>query len=332
MKLSKCAAALIVTSFLVTGCSSGSKTVKEDDKFVIASLSNDDNEKNIFADDVFDDIISTASGKSAYFDAVLQQLIDQKFPIDDDMETDADTTIQQIQDYYENYYGDDAQDTLEQALSYSGFESLDEYREYMVRAYQRSNFLLAYVKDNFDEVFDDYYTQASPREASIIKISMTDVENPTEEESAKLSEVTALLQTSKSFDEIATDYSDDENTNQNKGKLGIVDTTSQLSDTYGDDVKSQILALGQDEVSEPIKGSDGYFIVKVTNTDKDSIKEQTKKDLSIDTPLIAYDDYMSYLAFQSYDLEYEDDDAKAIIEEVINDALTERENSRGGTQ
>ena len=31
MKLGKCAAALVVTSFLLTGCQNGSKTVKEDD-------------------------------------------------------------------------------------------------------------------------------------------------------------------------------------------------------------------------------------------------------------------------------------------------------------
>ena len=126
MKLGKCAAALVVTSFLLTGCQNGSKTVKEDDKFVISSLSKDDKEKNIFADDVFDDIISTASGKSAYFDAALQQLIDQKFPVDEDMETDADNTITQIQEYYESSYGDDAEEYLESALSSSGFESLDE--------------------------------------------------------------------------------------------------------------------------------------------------------------------------------------------------------------
>ena len=51
---------------------------------------------------------------------------------------------------------------------------------------------------------------------------MTDVENPTADETAKLSEVTALLSSSKSFGDIAKDYSDDTNTNKNKGKLGIV--------------------------------------------------------------------------------------------------------------
>ena len=202
----------------------------------------------------------------------------------------------------------------------------------MVEAYQRTNFLLAYVEDIFDNVFDDYFTQATPREVSIIELAMSDVENPTEEESAKLSEVTALLSSSKSFADIATDYSDDTNTNKNKGRLGIVDTTSYLSETYGEDVESTIFSLGQDQVSDPIKRESGYYIVKVTNTDKDSIKKQTKKDLSIDTPLIAYDSYMVYDAYQSYDLKYDDKETEKIINEVISNALEERETSRGGSE
>ena len=95
MKLGKYAAALVVTSFLLTGCGN-SKTVKEDGKYVVASLSKDKKDKNIFADDIFEDITNTTSGKSAFFEAVLQQLMDDKFPIDDDMETDAKRTVDQI--------------------------------------------------------------------------------------------------------------------------------------------------------------------------------------------------------------------------------------------
>lgn len=332
MKLGKCAAALVVTSFLFTGCQSSSKTVKEDGKYVVASLNSGKKDKNIFADDVFKDIVSTASGQSAYFNAVLQQLMDQKFPIDDDMKTDANATVEQIQTYYESSYGDNAEAQLKTALSSSGFNSLDEYRENMIRVYQRCNFLLAYVEKNFDEVFDDYFTQASPREASIIKISMTDVEKPTEEETAKLNEVTALLSSSKSFEDIAKDYSDDTNTNKNKGKLGIVDTTSSISSTYGSDVETKLLALGEGETSEAIKGESGYYFVKVTNTNKDSIKKTTKKNLSIDTPLIAYDQYMSYIVYQSYKVEYDDKDVETLINKVVNEALKERETSRGGTE
>lgn len=332
MKLGKCAVAFVVTSFLLTGCQNNSKTVTDDGKDVIASLEKGDKTKNILADDVFNDIISTASGKNTYFDAVLQQLIDQKFPVDDDMETDADETISQVKNYYESNYGEDYEEYLNQALTSSGFESMDQYREYMIQAYQRSNFLLDYVEKNFDEVYDDYYNQATPREASIIKISMSDVENPTEEESAKLAEIQALLATSKSFNDIASEYSDDDNTNKNDGKLGIVDTTSYLSSTYGEAVESEVFALAQDQVSSAIKGTDGYYFIKVTNSDKDSIKKKIKKDLSIDTPLIAYDNYMYYLAYQSYNLKYDDKEVEKLVNQIVTEALEERETSRGGNQ
>ncbi len=332
MKLGKCAVAFVVTSFLLTGCQNNSKTVTDDGKDVIASLEKGDKTKNILADDVFNDIISTASGKNTYFDAILQQLIDQKFPVDDDMETDADETISQVKNYYESNYGEDYEEYLNQALTSSGFESMEQYREYMIQAYQRSNFLLDYVEKNFDEVYDDYYSQATPREASIIKISMSDVENPTEEESAKLAEIQALLATSKSFNDIASEYSDDDNTNKNDGKLGIVDTTSYLSSTYGEAVESEVFALAQDQVSSAIKGTDGYYFIKVTNSDKDSIKKKIKKDLSIDTPLIAYDNYMYYLAYQSYNLKYDDKEVEKLVNQIVTEALEERETSRGGNQ
>lgn len=331
MKLGKCAAALVVTSFLLTGCQTNSKTVKEDGKYVVASLNNGKKDKNIFADDIFNDIIATASGKSSYFDAVLQQLMDQKFPIDDDMKTDADETVDQIKSYYENQFGDNAETQLQSALNSSGFNSLDEYRENMVRIYQRCNFLLAYVEKNFDAVFDDYYVQASPRKASIIKVSMVDVENPTADETAKLNEVTALLNSSKSFADIAKDYSDDTNTNKNKGQLGIIDTTSGLSQTFGSEIETKALALTSGETSGALKGNDGYYFIQVTSTDKESIKKEIKKDLSIDTPLIAYDNYMSYIVYQSYKVKYDDKDTEKMINAVIDEALKERETSRGGT-
>lgn len=331
MKLGKCAAALVVTSFLLTGCGN-SKTVKEDGKYVVASLSKNKKDKNIFADDIFKDITNTNSGKSVYFEAVLQQLMDDKFPIDSDMKTDANRTVDQIKTYYENQYGDNAEEQLNTILSSSGYSSLDAYREAMVKAYQKSNFLLDYVKKNFDKTFDDYYTQASPREASIIKVAMADVENPTETESTKLNEVTALISSSKSFGDIAKDYSDDTTTKMNKGGLGVVDSTTGISNIYGKDVETKILALNPGETSEVIKGNDGYYFVCVTSTDKEAIKKVIKKDLSIDSPLLAYDMYLPYIAYQSYDVKYSDKDVKKLVNGIIDEALKERETNRGGTE
>ena len=331
MKLGKCATALVVTSFLLTGCSN-SNTVKEDGKYVVASLSKGKSDKNIFADDIFADITNTNRGKSAYFEAILQKLMDDKFPTDKDMEIDASRTVEQIQTYYEAQYGDQAEDKIKTVLASSGYSTLDEYEKAMVQAYQKSNFLLDYVKNNFDEVFDDYYTYATPRFASIIKVSIADSENPTQEETAKIEQISTALASGTSFGEVATQYSDDSTTKVNKGGLGVVDTTSGLSSTYGSEVESKIFELNAGEVSEAISGTDGYYFVSVTSTDKKEIKKTIKKNLTIDTPLIAYDSYLPYIAYQSYDVKYEDKDVEKMVNSIIETALQERETSRGGTE
>lgn len=335
MNLTKYTAALLISSCLLTGCSNFSKTVKNDDgKYVIASLEKKDKVKNILADDIYKNIIDTSSGQNATYNAVLQKLIDQKFPIDDAMETEADTIIDQIEEYYKNYFGEDQyEEELQNALISNGYSDLDQYRESMVKQIQYANFLLDYVDTNYDDVFDDYYKQCVPRYVSVIKISVTDMTNVSDDENAKLNEVKELLNnTDKSFGSIAQDYSDDSSANK-KGEIGLVDLkdTAGLGDSYNEDVLNQAQSLNEGQVSDAISGTDGYYFVKVTSTDYDKIKKDLS-DTDIDSPLIAYDDYLQYVAFQSYKITYKDDSVKKIIEKVIDDALAERKESRGETE
>lgn len=329
MNIKKCAAALLVGSVLLTGCSgSSSKSVKKDGKYVVASLT----DKNVFADDIFDKIVKTANGKNAYFEAVLQKLMDKKCPINDDMKTDANTIVTQIEDSYSSQYGENADAELQKAVSQAGYASLDDYEESLVKALQYSEFLKLYVDANYDTVFDDYLVQANPRIISMIKISMTDVENPTDDEKAKLDEVTKLVSSSKDFGEIAKDYSDDESSKKNSGKLGVIDTTSNMTDSYGADVETKALALSEGEVTtEAIKGTGGYYFLKCTSTNKDSIKKSIK-DLGVDSPLLSYDSYLVYLVFNSYELTYKDDEVKEIITKVVNDNLDKRTKERAGEE
>ena len=331
MKLGKCAAALIVTSFLLTGCGN-SNAVKEDGKYVVASLSKDKNKKNIFADDILKDITNTNAGKSAYFEAILQKLMDDKFPIDKDMRIDANQTINQIQAYYKQQFGDKADEQLSAVLASSGYTSLDAYREDMVKAYQKSNFLLDYVENNFDKLFEDYYNYANPRSASIIKVAVSDMENPTENETAKLNEVNSLLAAGKAFGDVAKDYSDDITTKMNAGGLGVIDSTSGIGNSFGKDVETSMLALNPGEHSEAIKGTGGYYFVSVTGNDKNEIKKSLKNSLSIDSPLISYDMYLPYIAYQSYKVKYNDKDVKKVVDGIVKQALEERETSRGGAK
>lgn len=320
------AVALSLTCILsLTACKT-SKVVKDKNgNYVLAKLKG----KNITSEEVYKDIIKT--NKTVLFQAVLQQLIDEKFPITKSMETDADTIIDQIKSYYESQYSTNATTQLKAALATYGYSSISAYRKVLIKQVQTSTFLLNYVKRNYTTVFNDYYQQTSPRYISMIYIKVADTSSLTEAESKKLEEVKNLLNTSKSFEEIAKSYSDDSTTAKNNGNLGIVDSTSGLASSYGDDVQTKALALKNGEVSEPILGTSGYYILKCTNDSKSDIKKQMKKDLSIDSPLITYDSYMQYLAFKSYKIKYSDKTIKKLVEEVISGALKNRESSRKGS-
>lgn len=324
MKLNKYGIVIATASFLLAGCGgSSTKTVKDDGKYVIASVT----DKKIYADDVFTKLSDTTVGKNAYFNAVLQKIVDTNFPIDDAMKTDADLKITRIKLSYSNQYGTQGDQQLKDQLEASGYKDIEDYREALIKAVQYSTFLKHYVENNFDTIFDDYYDNAKPRMISIISIPVTNIESLSEEESAKINEITALLSTSKEFSEIATEYSGDSSATSG-GNLGIVDTTSGLSSTYGDEVETTALSLNSGEVSQMLKGSSAYYFIKCTNTDKETIKAKLK-NVDIESPLLSYDSYLQYFAFQSYKLDYKDDAIKTIIEGVIEKALKERETTRG---
>ena len=300
MKLKKCAALLLVSSCLLTGCTTSSAK-KVDSKYVVASLEKGNKTKNIFADNLYKDIIDNSSNNSTVFNAVLQ-----------------------------SNYGDNYKDSLNQALTSAGYKNLSEYRQRMIKQIQYANFLLDYIDDHFDDVFNDYYQQCAPKYVSLIKISVSDTSSPTDNETSKLNEVKELISnTDKSFGDIAQDYSDD-STSSKKGSLGIVDSkdTSGIANSYGKDVFNAIEALSEGQVSNVITGDDGYYFVKVTSTDKKTLKKELKKT-DIDSPLLAYDDYLQYVVYNSYKINYKDKDIKKIVQEVVNKALEERKTERG---
>lgn len=326
MNLKKMAFAFLASSMLLAGCSS-SVSQNKNGEDILASL----NKKEITADSFYEDLLASSNGEYVVFDTILNKLIDKVCPVTDAMETTADTQIETIQTYYKNYYSENADAQLETDLASSGYDSIEAYRDgEIIRQLQRAEFLLAYVEKNFDEVFEDYIKQESPRMLSMIFVQCSDVENPTEDEKVKLEEVKALLHSDKSFAEIAEDYSDDTNTNAKGGKLGVVDSTSDLATNYGSDVETAALALQEGAVSDAIKGTNGYYFFQCTSSKKEDIKKQIK-DMDINTPLIAYDQYMIYLAFNSYKLTFEDSKIEEAVSNIVEDALQKRNEQRGGS-
>lgn len=306
---------------LLSGCSS---TVQEDGKDVVASIDG----HNILADDIYTNISSTYSGQMSLFNYVLDQLIQENFPINNDMKDEAKKSIENIKSNYQNQYGSSYEEQLEEDLAAEGYDDLEAYEKSLVDILQYSEFMKKYVKEHFDEVFDRYYEQEKPRIMSLIKISVADMENISDEEKEKIDEIEKLLKTDKSFGDIAQSYSDDKSSSA-KGNIGIVDSTLQLGDTYGEDVEKKALSLKEGEVSSMIKGKDGYYVLYCQSQDKETIKDELKT-VDISSPLISYDNYMVYDAFKSYKLEYKNEDIKKAIDTIINDALEKRNEGSEG--
>lgn len=313
--IKSCFALLLILS----GCSS--TAVKEGDKYAVASL----NGENILADDLYDELRNTTNGKNALFSYVLDGLIAEYFPVTDAMEKDAQTSIDNIKANYESQYGDEWEDALNSALAQEGVKDLDAYKETLISSLQYAEFIKQYVKDNFDEVFEDYYKTENPRYVEIIKISVANMEEITSEENEKLNEVKSLLKTDKAFGDIAADYSDDDSYQKN-GQIGLVDTKT-FSDAEAN-IADIVFKLKEGEVSDAIEASDGYYFVHCTSTNKEEMKKELEK-VDINSPLLDYDDYILYLAFNTYDVTYGDEETEKLIKEYIDEALDARKEGRG---
>lgn len=321
MKAKKLTALCLAGVLLLSGC--GGKTV--DGKSVVASTS----EGNVYADDVYDSLVSTTSGKSAAFQYVLDQLINKQYPVTSDMKDNASDMLDSIKNSYKSQYGDSSYEKqFKSDLKNAGYTSEADYKKKLIYSLQYAELVKHYVKTHYDTVFDDYYKMATPRMISMIKISVSDTSNPTDEEKSKLQEVQDILKSNeKSFGKTAKDYSDDSDSAKANGSLGIVDSTSNLTNTYGSAVNEAAFSLTEGQTSDVITGTEGYYILKCTSTSKDKIKKKLK-NVSIQSPLLTYDDYIIYLAFNTYDIKYHDAKIKKAVQETVKDALKSRNAER----
>ncbi|MDD3027869.1 MAG: peptidylprolyl isomerase [Erysipelotrichaceae bacterium] len=323
MNFKKITLPFLVSGIILTGCQSSGSIPKVDNQDVVASLT----DYNILADDIFNNIKNTTNGKNAYYAVVIKAIVDKYFPITDDMKNDAKITRESIESSYESSYGESAEDYLNQALAYYGYESMDEYEESLISQYQYIAFLQSYIDSNFDAVLADYISVTNPRTANVISVTVENADSLTDDEKAIIDAIDAKIAAGDDFATIAAEYSSD-STASASGSLGVVDSNSDLDTTYGDGATDEVLGLKAGATSSWLANSTVVSIFKCDSTDSETIRTEVQ-DLGIDSPLLTYDSYMEYLAFNTYEITYKDDDTKSIIQELVADALETRAQERG---
>lgn len=324
MKAKKITALALSCTLLLTGCSAGGKT--ENGKSVAASTSIG----NIYADDLYKSLSSGANSDSSLFSYVLDQLIDEKFPATSDMKESANEMYKNVLNSYKQQYSSEkeALSALKSDLKSSGqYTSISDYKKKLVYSIQYSQMIKKYVKAHFDSVYNDYYKMATPRKVSIISISSTNPSSPTKSEKAKLKEVQALLKEGQSFGTVASKYSDDTDTKSADGSLGVVDTTNSLDNTYASGVSAKALALKSGQTSSVITGTSAFYILHCDTTSKSEIKKELK-NVTIDSPLLTYDNYIVYLVYNTYHIKYGDATIKKKVQAYVKKQLAARTKER----
>ena len=183
-----------------------------------------------------------------------------------------DTEVQSyIDSMIETYGGEDSFNT---ALENAGL-TLDEYKETMTKNI-KSNLIVTNVTEELfkdvnvtDDEIKTYYDEHldSYKTATVSHILIAD------EEKAK--EIREKAVNGEDFASLAKEYSEDTGTKEDGGSLGTVsyDTTS-----YVQEFTDAFKALGEGEISEPVKSDYGYHIIKVTDIKQESL-DDVKEDI-----------------------------------------------------
>ena len=263
---------------LVSGCGKVPK-LKNGEEAVV-TLKGDD----ISVDDLYN-AVKEKYALSALIDLIDTEILNKKYKDTKEMKQEVEDEIDAM---VEQYGGGDEAKLLEQTWSAWGIDTMDELKDYMMLQYKRNKAVEDYAKSLVsDSEIEDYYNEYIFGDISAKHIliapdvdsSATDAVKADQEKKAleKAKEVIKKLDAGESFDDLAKEYSTDESTKDDGGKLADF-----VHGDMPDEFEKAALALENGKyTTEPVKTQYGYHIIyKVSQKDKPKLK--TVKDDSLE--------------------------------------------------
>lgn len=237
-------------------------------------------DKVITADDLYEEMKEYYSVK-VLLNTVDDMILSEKYPDDDEMKKEVQSTADYYYSVYEQNYGY----TKEKFLSEYGFSSEDDFLDSLTLDYRRNkyyeNYALSLVTDKEvnkyyeDEVFGD----VDSKHILVSVKSDSDEDGLTDDEAKKLAEeIINKLNNGSSWDDVIKEY-EDKITHE---ELGYQAFNASLESAYLKECKN--LEVGSYS-KEPVLTSYGYHIVyKIAQKDKSELKdvEDTIKELLAD--------------------------------------------------
>ena len=250
--------ALSISVIGLAGCSSGGTKY-------ISSKAGDVTEK-----DIVESIGSSQLSKTATSMMVQKVLLDKyKGKID---EKSIDEQLQKVQEQY------GGKDKFEPLLKQQGF-TLDKYKDGLKVKAAQTLMINDYAGTTEDKLKESYEKNKHQYHLAHILISVKSDSNPNglsdEDAKKKAEEILKKIKDGADFATLAKENSNDTANASNGGDLGW---SSKEDNSFVSEFSSAAYALSKDQVSDVVKTSFGYHIIKVLDT-KDSSFDELKTSL-----------------------------------------------------
>ena len=314
--------AICTLTLLMTGCGNVPKLSNGDE--VIAEVK----EKQFTANELYDEL------KSKYGSTLLVEMID-KYITNAEIE-DSDTYKKQAEAELENLKEQLKQYdyNVNEYLNSYGFESEDDYINYMIYYIKRDKVGEKYIKENMitDTEIDNYYKnnifgEITAKHILIAPDGISD--EATSEEKAqveqaaldKAKEIIEKLNNGEDFDTLAKEYSDDQGSKDNGGLIENFTKDSVVTEFWN---AANNLTDGE-YTKEPVKSSYGYHIIlKVSQKEKpdlDTVREDVLNNIV--SQKLAEDSKLKTSVWtkirEKYDLNIHDDKINSKYKDIIKE-------------
>jgi foldase protein PrsA len=221
---------------------------------------------NVSTDEFFERLYAQFGIDAVYmfFD---RAVVDAAIPDSNVFTTKAQIDAEGVRRNFQEYYGPSYESFLVDALRSLGYSTINDLERYFVYVYKRQEMFKAYVDENLDTIAPDFKQTLMPRVVSHVLVVMDDPLNPTAEEQARLDAAQAAWAEGMSFEELVRNFSDDTSNNLTNGLLGYMDVNTNFVLEF----KLAALRLEAGEISDWVRSSFGYHLIRVDATDIESL-------------------------------------------------------------
>lgn len=199
--------------------------------------------------------------KKYYGDAVIERLVEQKL-LEDKYKVSKEEVEEELEKIKSNF---DSDEDFELALSQYNYESVDQLKEEI-----RFNLLRQKAATDGIEVTDkkleEYYNENKDKFVEV------EARHILVEDEKKAKEVKEKLDNGAKFEDLVKEYSTDTASAADGGKVGTVTSDSQMVPEFIE----ATLKLKEGEISEPVKSSFGYHIIKADKRTEKTLKDNRK--------------------------------------------------------